>query len=335
MRAFATFLLLLGGLPWLSGCIRKMPERPEGIDYRQEMRQFVIRIGDYARGLRPDFLLVPQNGAELLAAEGGDSSSPAETYLEAINGQAQESLFFGYSADDRPTPAEATQELLSYLQLGQRYGLTILVTDYCSTPEKVDSSYVWNRRLGFVSFAADHRELDDIPAYPHPLPGENARDIRRLGQVSNFLYLINPDNRFSSAEEFVSAVAATNYDLVILDLFFDGQPLSAEQIARLRRKANGGRRLLLGYMSIGQAEDYRYYWKSEWNHKQPDWLDREDPNWPGNYFVKYWEPEWQAIIYGDSTSYTARLIFAGLDGAYLDIIDAFEFFEQTGPAATP
>ena len=44
--------------------------------------------------------------------------------------------------------------------------------------------------------------------------------------------------------------------------------------------------------------------------------------------VKYWDPEWQKIIYGNDASYAKKLIDAGFNGAYLDIIDAFSYFEN-------
>lgn len=80
-------------------------------------------------------------------------------------------------------------------------------------------------------------------------------------------------------------------------------------------------------MSIGEAEDYRYYWQSGWNSDKPSWMVAENPDWPGNYKVKYWEKEWQDIIFGNAYSYLDKIIDANLDGVYLDIIDAFEYFE--------
>jgi len=44
--------------------------------------------------------------------------------------------------------------------------------------------------------------------------------------------------------------------------------------------------------------------------------------------VQYWDTEWQEIIYGNSESYLKKIIDAGFDGVYLDIIDAFEYFED-------
>jgi len=48
----------------------------------------------------------------------------------------------------------------------------------------------------------------------------------------------------------------------------------------------------------------------------------ENPDWPGNY--KYWNPDWQTVIYGN----LGKILAAGFDGVYLDLIDAFEIFEQ-------
>jgi cysteinyl-tRNA synthetase len=113
-----------------------------------------------------------------------------------------------------------------------------------------------------------------------------------------------------------------------MDLFFDdGTPFFADEIEQLKNKANGGKRIVVSYMSIGEAENYRYYWRQEWNQKRPAWLDAENPNWSGNFKVKYWDVEWQKIIYGNDDSYLKKIIDAHFDGVYLDIIDAFEYYE--------
>jgi cysteinyl-tRNA synthetase len=44
--------------------------------------------------------------------------------------------------------------------------------------------------------------------------------------------------------------------------------------------------------------------------------------------VKYWEKDWQNIIYGNDNSYSKKILNAGFDGVYLDIIEAFEYFEE-------
>ncbi len=113
-----------------------------------------------------------------------------------------------------------------------------------------------------------------------------------------------------------------------MDLFFDGEAFTSEQIAALKRKVSGGMRLLICYMSIGEAENYRYYWQNTWVREPPSWLWDENPDWEGNFKVAYWAPGWKLIIFGEEGSYLDRIIGKGFNGVYLDIIDAFEYFED-------
>lgn len=92
----------------------------------------------------------------------------------------------------------------------------------------------------------------------------------------------------------------------------------------LQRKPDGGARLVLAYLSIGEAEDYRSYWQRGWQVSPPAWLGAENPDWPGNYAVQYWDPQWQRLIMGTPDAYLDRIVAAGFDGLYLDRIDAFD-----------
>lgn len=136
------------------------------------------------------------------------------------------------------------------------------------------------------------------------------------------------------------AIGNTKFDLVIIDYSSDGSEegrFTAEQI-NLLKKSPGGSKIVLAYMSIGEAETYRWYWNNSWDADNngipdpgaPSWLGPSNPDWPGNYKVKYWEKEWQSIIYGHSSSYLDKIISAGFDGVYLDIIDAYEYWGPGG-----
>lgn len=321
MRTNLIFLLLII-LTWFScGNIISTPD--DGIDYRSEMRSFVQEISSYAKDQDSDFVIIPQNGHQLLI----DGNNITSSYLNAVDGLAQENLFFGYPEDNQPSPSAMTNELISLLNIGKQNGKTILVTDYVSTSFKVNNSYSQNQALGYLSFAAPERDLTVIPSNPQPLPGENSNDISDLSQAKNFLYLLNK-SEFSSKNDFISAVENTNYDVLIIDAFYNGNLYTEQDMARLRQKENGGTRMVISYMSIGEAEEYRYYWQDSWRVGDPDWLFSENPNWPGNYKVKYWDENWQAVIYGDENSYLQKIIDSGFDGVYLDIIDGFQYFED-------
>lgn len=124
------------------------------------------------------------------------------------------------------------------------------------------------------------------------------------------------------------AAGMTAYDLVVMDYSADGSAegvYAAEPIAALK-DSPGGPKIVLAYLSIGEAEDYRFYWDDAWRDDPPAWLDAENPDWAGNYKVRYWDPAWQAIIF----EYLDYLLDAGFDGAYLDIVDAYWYYEEQG-----
>lgn len=295
-------------------------------DYRQEMRAFVIDIAQQARLVNPDFIVIPQNGQELITQNGEADGPLSAAYAAAIDGQGREDLFYGYNSDNVATPAADRNYMLEFLDRQEAEGIQVLVTDYASSAAKVDNSYAKNAEHGFISFAANHRDLDTIPPRPAEPVGVNADDITNLAQARNFLYVLDP-GRFRSQADYLDALAATNYDVVIIDAFYDDQALTAADVAALQTKANGGRRLVIAYMSIGEAEDYRYYWQAGWRPGSPSWLDVENPDWAGNYKVRYWEQGWQDIILSGPDAYLNRITAAGFDGVYLDLIDAFEYFE--------
>jgi len=314
---FFTFII------YLSACHRDIPD----LNFKQEMRDFVQAISTYAKTADPGFIMIPQNGQELITLNGDNKGSADLTYLASIDGQGREDLFYGYDDDNKATPTVETEYMTDFLDIARELDVVILVTDYCSTPTKMNDSYSENNLKGYISFAADHRELDNIPSYPSVPYNENNDEITSLSEINNFLYLINPD-QFASKQDFITVVSATNYDLLIMDLFFDEESFTSSDIEALRDKANGGKRLVVSYMSIGEAEDYRYYWKKTWKKGNPEWLYKENPDWEGNYKVKYWMDEWKQIIFGNENAYLDKIIEAGFDGVYLDIIDAFEYFDE-------
>ncbi|OLS21057.1 MAG: hypothetical protein HeimC2_33310 [Candidatus Heimdallarchaeota archaeon LC_2] len=118
----------------------------------------------------------------------------------------------------------------------------------------------------------------------------------------------------------------SDYDILVLDYSKDGtddEQFTSTEIETIRTGKEG--RKILSYISIGEAEDYRFYWDPNWLESSPEWLDESNPAWPGNYKVKYWIAEWQEII----KVYLQKILDIGFDGIYLDIIDAYEFYENT------
>ncbi|WP_444938902.1 endo alpha-1,4 polygalactosaminidase [Microbulbifer sp. JMSA002] len=313
------------------GCSDDLPDIiiPVNIDYDEEMRLFVEDISKYAKGLERDFIIVPQNGIELITTNTRTNGPVDDAYVNSTDGIAQEAVFFGQNGNvDQPTSETESKRLQDYLNLAKEKGREILVTDFANSERNIDESYEKNENAGYVSFAADDTLLDNIPSYPEKPFNVNNDDIDKLEDVKNFLNITNTTS-FSTPQEFVDKLSETDYDLLIIDLFFrDNQTYTEEQIKQLKKKNNGRNRLLMAYVNIGMAQSNRYYWQSSWPADPPAWLLDEVPNESGNYYVEYWKAGWQDIIYGNNSSYIFRIVDAGFDGAYMDGIDVFEYFDS-------
>jgi cysteinyl-tRNA synthetase len=114
-------------------------------------------------------------------------------------------------------------------------------------------------------------------------------------------------------------IGASEYDLVIVDYH-------SKADVDVMRARPGEDRQVISYMSVGEAEQYRSYWKSTWNNNPPGWIDEENPNWPGSYRVKFWDANWQSLIFGNQDAYLDKIIKAGFDGVFLDTIDTYAYY---------
>ena len=145
-------------------------------------------------------------------------------------------------------------------------------------------------------------------------------------------YVLQADRLGTDRSQAVRRLAECGRDWIVIDASFDGSDSGAwskEEIQAIRRGKAG--RKVLAYLSIGEAEEYRPYWKAAWDADRngkpdpaaPGFLLAENPDWEGNYKVRYWQDAWQRII----LHALDRIMAQGFDGVYLDIVDAFEAFE--------
>ncbi len=138
----------------------------------------------------------------------------------------------------------------------------------------------------------------------------------------------------------IDEVARSRADLVVVDYAPDRVygvelPFSAADVQRMQTKPDGSRRLVVAYLSIGEAERYRTYWNNAWYDAptRPAWLLPPNPRWDGNFPVRFWHPDWQAIVLGSPAAYLERILAAGFDGVYLDRADVFQELDTENPRA--
>jgi cysteinyl-tRNA synthetase len=289
----------------------------------------VINLSAYAKNQDPSFLVIGENAHKMITLDGRAASMPDFTYLDALNGLGRDKLIYGYYNVDQESPFDVQSDWAFFLTIARINGYPVFVTDYCTTPVKIDTAHARNTRNDFISFAAEDYTLDAIPAYPVTPYNENNQFISKLDSAKNFLYLTE-GNLFGSKAEFITAIQNTNYDLLITSLYTGGWQLTPTDLELLKQKNNGGLRLVFACASIGQAEKNRYYWNNDWLSDPPLWLKEEDPENPGNYYVAYWEAQWQAIIFGSAGSYAKKIIDAGFDGICLTQLEVYEHFIQNG-----
>lgn len=146
----------------------------------------------------------------------------------------------------------------------------------------------------------------------------------------------------------LEAALNSPFDLLVVDAttgLRGNAGFTAEQVAHLKRKPDGSRRLVVSYLSIGEAEDYRtgYFDKEYMSEEPPDWLLKENPRWKGNRIIRFCEEGWQRTILGDDNGRSLyndidpsplyRLLELGFDGVYLDRVDVYAEVRAQCPSA--
>lgn len=280
-----------------------------------KMQEFVIAISDYARKQDANFIVIPQNGIELAFNDLAPEDGLNQEYFNAIDGVGIEELFFNVNALSDNERLDMLREIVN--------SKTVLVADYVESNANYTTALQKCENEGFLCFPRKDGNYDyvDIPSV---LISENADNINTLAEAKNYLYLIS-DSKFSSKTAYLDAIRVTNYDILIIDAFYNGTQLTKNEVNSLKVKQNGGKRLVIAYMNIGAAEKFRYYWKDDWKLHSPNWLKKKYDGYDDEIWVKYWKKDWQEIIYSGEDSYTQRILDSGFHGIYLDNVEAYYF----------
>jgi cysteinyl-tRNA synthetase, unknown class len=223
---------------------------------------------------------------------------------------------------DAPKPTLAAEKhaakIESLTAAIRKSGLPVLGIDDCSPP------------LSFSDLAKQGHSSKTLslfsigsPEAPKRLPGgrppyENPANIETLSDVKNALWLRSP-RAYSSKEEWLLAMGKSNADLIVVDAFFKAdQPLNRAEVAALKYKFMGSRRLVLADINLSAARDDRFYWKREWRVGEPAFLREPQPGVPTGILVNYWDPAWKEIL----GIHFKGLIDLGFDGVLVEGMNA-------------
>ena len=159
--------------------------------------------------------------------------------------------------------------------------------------------------------------------------------------VDNWGYQLQGLN---GAPQNVDLLVSASHDLLVIDSSRDGTNsgrFTVDEVARMK-DGMGGRSVVVSYISIGEASDFRDYWDKGWTvngkatgkltSEAPDWLGPVNPDWPESRKVRYWDADWQNTMFNTrKTGDLDAIVKAGFDAAYLDIIDAYYFWGAEVP----
>ena len=322
---------LLGEVEVLDVPLNQIP------NYRSFMRDIVMDLSTYARGRNPKFVVVTRPGFDLLtwsrrefdledvkhdrtAKLAPDAivpvGAPMRRYIQSIDGVVLNGQFCA--------PLRVPHDEIDAMQ---KQGVKMLAIDHCLNGDAAAAG-IKNAISSNIVAHLDTDSDDVFAKIPQRRPSpENSANVETLNVAKNMLVML--DSRgYASKEEWLAALAATNYDVVVTDAFYKGnQALTAAEVRSLKFKQIGARRLVLARMNVGYAEDERYYWERDWKIGAPTWIKALGPERPGTYVVEFWNPAWKAIV----GKYFAGIMDLGFDGVVLDGIEAYRRFEFMTP----
>ena len=113
-------------------------------------------------------------------------------------------------------------------------------------------------------------------------------------------------------------IKRADFDIWVVDP--DDSNLNNTEINSIQRDW----KILLAYLSVWEAEDYRSYWKDSWLDDSPSFIYKMNPNWDWNYKVNYWDEKWKDIVFKQIDN----IIELWYDWAYLNVIDSYEYFKN-------
>jgi cysteinyl-tRNA synthetase len=167
---------------------------------------------------------------------------------------------------------------------------------------------------GFVLLAGFGR----AEAALRPLPPARRKSRDALAQVRAW------GCQYQNVEPGV--IAASDLDLIVIDPSLNddsGLFVTRETCRSMQRRPDGSRRIVLGYLCVGEVDTKRWYWPAAWRRNAPDWVGPENPAWPGSRSVQYWNDEWQELVFARDGSMLDRIMDAGFDGVFLDRVDGY------------
>lgn len=222
--------------------------------------------------------------------------------------------------------AERQRRVIYAIDAMRGAGRRVLSIDNCKTTREADAAAKAADRDRVLSYAASgNPKLDSVPrGSPR---AENAAPIATITAARNWLPMTTVD-KYGSKAEWLMALEKTNHDVLAIDPTYRGaEPLTQDEIKRLKFKELGAPRLVLAALPVGTAQDGRWYWQKDWEAGNPPFLFAPIAGQPGVFITDVGDMQWKKAI-GQMVTWLQDL---GFDGIMLGDLDTYLWFEDLMP----
>ena len=204
--------------------------------------------------------------------------------------------------------------------------------------KRINKSLIFLPMLLLIACGGGDDENDEVQGSPDDngeIQGSPFDDVDKTSTVLNGIEIFNWMYQIQWLDEkaTIDELDDTLYDMLVVE---PGHNFKTDVydtnylVSSLKQKPNGDERIVLAYIDIGQAEDYRTYWEDNWKAPTttgpgtPNFIVTNDPDgWEGNYPVAYWDTRWQNIWLG-TDGLIEQIANYGFDGVYLDWVEAYD-----------
>ncbi len=328
--------------------ILNLDEPPEYIvNYREQMRNNITMLAEYAKARNPDFKIIVHEGRKLLLKGLWEYHLQGYNEAKRFGTQAKDPSFLLRLKQKMPLSSSlmdsSTRNYLKNLdavvlnnlfcqgqpqeEILKKQGIPVISVDECSSEEAFDEAIqesVGEKTL-LYGFVNKKRAFNNLRY--QPVINENARNVFQIGDTANIAFLID-DSAYGSKDEFIRDIRNSNFDIIVIPpLFHRNTPYTAEEVNSLKFKKNGTKRLIIAELNVSEASDRDYYWQNDWEIGHPDWLSRLSFVEENQVITRYWHEEWKKII----SRFFRDIVAIGFDGAFLTGLNNHEYFERQTP----
>ncbi len=315
------------------------------INYRGEMRTNLQMLIDYAKSHIPNFQIITHEGQQILHKSGWEQAQEKYNQLKQQSGSVNDTSFLDFDENKYTEPSYGSPEqkylnsvnavVLNNIYCGKGKELNITINhnlghfsiEQCSSKADVDAAItrsILDQKASYI-FTDINKSFQNT--YTQPIINDSARNIEHALQAKNISFILN-DNHYLYAEQMVHEISNSNYDIVVINpLFHNIAPFSAEDIARMKYKKNGAKRLLIANINVSEASEQDIFWDPYWKENPPNWLAHPSFTTPNAYIAEYWSKEWRQIL----SKHFKNIIMSKYDGAFFTGIENHKFFEQQTP----